>query len=133
MIILTLVQIDAKQVQKRSTTPAEEPTLGGSDDHTDETWSDTDVYDCEFFANQADGKLFIFIGGNKYEFGVKKHKETVDNVAGETVFTTPKNILSEVALYEDGVLTTETVTVTGINEVTTDAPIADGTVVEIIY
>lgn len=133
MIILILFQIDAKQVQKRSSVPGEIPTLGGSDDHTDGTWGALDVYDGELFLNLADGKMFAMIGGKVYEFGTKKEKIVVNNIAGETIFTLPKNILSDVALFEDGVLTTKVVTITDTNEVTTGTPVADGTVVEIIY
>ena len=132
MIILVLVQIDAKQVQKRSTTPGEIPTLGESDDHTDGTWLDTDVYDGEFFANLADGKLFIMLGGEVYEFGVKKQTFVVAG-GGQDTFVLPKNILSDVVLLEDGIPTTRVITQTEVNEIETDSLIPEGTEVLIIY
>jgi len=54
-----IVALDAKQVQKRSTVAATIPTVPASNDHTDGSWSDKDIYSGEFFANETDELLFI--------------------------------------------------------------------------
>lgn len=54
--------VDAKIVIKRGNTVAEIPTVAPSDDHTDGSWSDTDVYSGEFYGNEVDEKLFIRLG-----------------------------------------------------------------------
>ena len=56
----------------------------------------------------------------------------VVGAGGQTVFTVSKEIGGDVSVFEDGVLTTKTVNITGSNEVTTDL-IPVGTRVEIIY
>jgi len=55
--------VDAKMIQKRSTTPGEVPTVAPSDDHTDGTWDALDIYSGEFFVNEPDEKIFINING----------------------------------------------------------------------
>jgi len=127
-----LVPIDAKQVQKRSTVTTEVPTVAPSDDHTDGTWNDTDVYSGELFINEADGKVFIRIAAEIYSFGLKRQEFTVGG-GGQTVFTLDENILNDVAVYEDGVLTTRTITITDTNEVTIGSSIPEGTAVTILY
>ena len=59
---MALITIDAKQVVKRSTTPGEVPTIGPSNDHTDNTWGALDIYSGEFFVNEPDEKLFFGAG-----------------------------------------------------------------------
>lgn len=54
--------LDAKQVQKRSTVALAVPTVPASNDHTDGTWTATDVYSGEVFINETDGKAYIRIG-----------------------------------------------------------------------
>lgn len=54
-----LSEIDAKIVNKRSTVATETPTVPASDDHTDGTWNDTDIYSGEFFINETDEKVYI--------------------------------------------------------------------------
>ncbi len=44
-------------VVKRSTTPGEVATIAPSDDHTDGTWSATDIYKGELFVNLVDGRV----------------------------------------------------------------------------
>jgi len=52
-----VIGIDAKIVIKRSSTALEVPTVAPSDNHTDSTWSKTDIYSGEFFLNENDKKL----------------------------------------------------------------------------
>lgn len=76
---------------KRSSIPGTKPTLGPSSDHTDNTWSNTDIYPGEFFINTTDKKLWIgtetsvlpiiTTDSSFYEI----YKETTDN-AGITIF-----------------------------------------------
>lgn len=49
----------SKIVIKRSTTTGEQPTIGTTTDHTDGTWSATDIYVGEYFYNVADNRLWI--------------------------------------------------------------------------
>jgi hypothetical protein len=56
-------KIDGRIRIKRSTTALEAPTLPPSTDHTDGTWTKTDIYDGEFFVNTSDGKLYLNTGG----------------------------------------------------------------------
>ena len=51
---------------------------------------------------------------------------------GQSVFDTQKKINAGVSVFEDGVLTSKAVNITGNKEVTTDL-IPEGTVVDIIY
>jgi len=44
---------------KRSTTAGELPTMGVTNDHTDGTWSSTDIYVGEYFYNVIDNRLWI--------------------------------------------------------------------------
>jgi len=44
---------------KRSTTTGATPTIGTTNDHTDGTWSNTDIYVGEFFYNVVDNRLWI--------------------------------------------------------------------------
>lgn len=65
-----LSEIDAKIVNKRSTVATETPTVAPSEDHTDGSWNDTDIYSGEFFINEADEKIFIRTGATIKELGV---------------------------------------------------------------
>lgn len=49
----------SKIIIKRSTTTGVVPTLGVTNDHTDGTWSATDIYVGEFFYNVIDNRLWI--------------------------------------------------------------------------
>ena len=50
---------DSRILLKRSTYAAEEPTIPTSNDFTDGTWLDTDVYIGETFANTIDEKMWF--------------------------------------------------------------------------
>lgn len=52
------IDLYTRIVSKRSTTPSEVPTIPPSDDHTDGSWSSTDIYKGELFINLADGKAY---------------------------------------------------------------------------
>ncbi|MHC4379381.1 MAG: hypothetical protein ACYS26_22510, partial [Planctomycetota bacterium] len=49
---------DSRIKIKRSTITATVPTVPSSNDHTDGTWTATDIYKGELFFNQADGVLW---------------------------------------------------------------------------
>jgi hypothetical protein len=46
-------------IQKRSTTSSEVPTVPASDDHSDGSWSTTDIYKGEIFVNLADNIIWF--------------------------------------------------------------------------
>ncbi len=128
-------QIDAKMIQKRSSTPGEIPTIPASNNHTDGTWNSTDIYEGEFFFNIPDEALYTRLNGLILEIGVNRgvERDVFNLAANTTVFNLSKNVLNNFAIFEDGVLTIINANKTGAKQITTDAPIADGTRVEIIY
>lgn len=56
---MSIVKLDSKIKVKRSTITGVVPTIGPSGDHTDGTWSDSDIYSGEYFLNEADSRLWI--------------------------------------------------------------------------
>ena len=56
---MAIVKLDSKMVIKRSTNAGETPTIGPSNDHTDGTWTSTNIYEGEFFWNSADEILYL--------------------------------------------------------------------------
>ena len=133
-----LSQIDAKMVQKRSTVALEVPTIPVSDDHTDGSWQDTDIYSAEFFINETDKKLYIRIDDEIKELtigggvtGLTKDKFTV-GVGGQTVFTTAANIRNDYEVFEDGVITSRGHSKTGLNEITITSTVPEGTEITIL-
>ena len=64
---MSIVKLDAKIKIKRSTTTGEVPTIGPSGDHTDGTWSATDIYEGELFLNTVDRKLWVGVGSEVIE------------------------------------------------------------------
>jgi len=135
-----LVPIDAKIVNKRSTVTTEVPTIPASDDHTDGTWSATDVYSGEIFVNEADKKIYIRIADEIKEFslagggGIKKDVFNLDPAGGgETIFTTSADISGDFEVFEGGVISTRTFNKTDTNEITATSTIPAGTVVTILY
>lgn len=133
-----LSQIDAKMVNKRSTVAAEIPTIPASNDHTDGSWNNTDVYSGEIFINETDEKVFIRIAGVIKEFaavgtgGIKKDKIVV-GVGGQTVFNTSSNISGDYEIFEDGVISIAEHSKTDTNEITFIPTIPEGTTITIIY
>lgn len=128
-------QIDAKMIQKRSSTPGEIPTIPVSNNHTDGSWLATDIYEGEFFFNIPDEALYTRLNGSILEIGVNRgiERDVFDLAADTSVFATTKNILNNFAIFVDGVLTTVNANKTGAKEITTSADILDGSRVEIIY
>lgn len=55
------ITLDAKMKIKRSTITGEVPAIGPSNDHTDGTWSATDIYSGELFLNETDARLWVGI------------------------------------------------------------------------
>lgn len=55
---------NSRLIIKRSSTPGDVPTVGPSNDHTDGTWTDLDIYNGEFFINEPDSKLFFAADGS---------------------------------------------------------------------
>lgn len=51
-----------RRIVKRSTVAGQIPTIPGSNDHTDETWVVTDIYEGELFLNVPDGKSYTRSG-----------------------------------------------------------------------
>ena len=58
-----VIAVDAKIVIKRSGTALEVPTVAPTGDHTDGSWSKTDIYAGEFYLNEPDCKLYINVDG----------------------------------------------------------------------
>lgn len=53
----------ARQLIKRLTTPFQQPTIPRSNDHTDGTWVDTDLYSGEMCLNTASRELTMRVSG----------------------------------------------------------------------
>ena len=62
-----LVIENRRRVEKRSTVPNEKPTIPSSNDHTDGSWSVTDIYEGEFFVNIPDGVIYTREGDSIIE------------------------------------------------------------------
>lgn len=134
-----LTRVDAKMVQKRSTVTTEIPTIPASEDHTDGTWSATDVYSAELFVNEADKKMFIriadeireiaFVGG-----GLKKDVFDLDpSGGGQSVFTLSKDVIGDFEVWEDGAISIRSWSKTDTNELTSTTTVPEGTRVTILY
>lgn len=59
--------IDGRIIEKKSMIPGVVPTVAPSFDHTDGTWSTTDIYNGEFFVNIPDEKVFMRCGSSIVE------------------------------------------------------------------
>ena len=90
-----LSQIDAKMVQKRSTVASEVPTVAPSEDHTDGSWNDTDIYSAEIFVNETDEKVFIRTGATIKELGVGGGGvATLRNISSTDTFATANETIN---------------------------------------
>ena len=49
----------SRVINKRTSIAGEVPTIGPSEDHTDGSWSDTDIYPGEFYINMEDQKVWF--------------------------------------------------------------------------
>lgn len=97
-----------RMLVKQSTTPGEVPTIPPSDDHTDGSWIETDIYVGEQFFNSADGIMYTrsdngieVVGG-----GAGAIKEyfaiiTQTGTSAPTVDTLIKNTIGSVAFAYD--------------------------------
>ncbi len=132
-------QIDARMIQKRSSTPLEVPTIPASDNHTDGSWIPTDIYDGEFFLNIPDQKLYQRVGAAIIQIGFAggglKKKKIDLGLTGvdEDVFLTDTPILGDYEFFEDGIISARDHSQTGANEITTTTDVPAGTVVTILY
>jgi len=61
---------DSRILLKRSTTAAQSPTAAPSNDFTDGTWSSTDIYASEAFANLVDEKFYLRFNNNIRQIAV---------------------------------------------------------------
>jgi hypothetical protein len=61
---------DSRILLKRSTTAAQAPTAAPSNDFTDGTWSSTDIYAGEAFANLVDEKFYLRFNNNIRQIAV---------------------------------------------------------------
>lgn len=75
----------ARQLVKRLTTPFQQPTIPTSNDHTDGTWVDTDLYSGEMCLNTASRELTMRVSGTG--------GDTIDYIQKTTSF----NVLSGIA------------------------------------
>jgi len=80
-----VIGVDAKIVIKRSTTASEVPTAGPTQDHTDGSWSNTDIYSGEFYLNEADERLFINVDGTIKELAFAGGSSNTIYSADDTV------------------------------------------------
>ena len=69
------ITLDAKMKVKRSTITGQVPTIGPSADHTDGTWSATDIYSGELFLNEADDRLWVGVGAKVKELFISDKTE----------------------------------------------------------
>lgn len=81
---MAIISLDAKIVNKRSTVAAEVPTVAPSNDHTDGTWDNLDIYSGEFFINEPDDKLYIRIANNIREINLGAGADTIYTADGST-------------------------------------------------
>jgi len=49
----------SRVINKRTSIPGEVPTIGPTENHTDGTWVDTDIYPGEFYINMEDQKVWF--------------------------------------------------------------------------
>lgn len=110
MIVLVIIQVDAKQVQKRSDVEGVVPTIPSSEDHTDGTWIGTDIYSGEFFLNEFDNKLYIRSNQEILQVGFSNglKKDVYSTEGNTTSFTTSSPVNGEFVVFEDGTVSNRT-------------------------
>lgn len=64
---------NVRRLEKRTLNPLVIPTIPASDDHTDGSWIETDIYEGELFFNLATEIAYTRKGANIVELGVLKH------------------------------------------------------------
>ena len=77
---MAVVRLNAKQRMKRSTVQGELPTVAPSEDHTDGSWSDSDIYEGELFMNTADRRVYTRVGSNILSFMLSGNSELSLNI-----------------------------------------------------
>jgi len=126
-------KIDAKTRIKRSTVTTTEPTIGPSGDHTDGTWSSTDIYSGELFYNEPDQRLWIGTetGIREFVLGSTAGSSASPFVYGTTTGITPKlgsntasGGFSVVSGGEGNIASTNHSTVSGGNDNTANGGVA---------
>ena len=81
---MAIVIENVRRVMKRSTVPNQVPTVAPSNDHTDATWSVTDIYEGELFWNTHDGVLYTR-DNNTIVVVTRTLEEFQDSVISEVV------------------------------------------------
>jgi hypothetical protein len=115
---MALNKVDAKIRIKRGSTVSEVPTVAPSSDHTDGSWSATDIYDGEMYLNTADDKLFIRSNTNIVEIATSQQIASggLDNrivVTQSNVATTLGGIIDSTKEYFiDGIIDLGTIQIT---------------------
>jgi len=104
------VTLDAKMKIKRSTVLGEVPTIGPSADHTDGTWSATNIYSGELFLNEADSRLWVGAGAEVKELSISDKTEVYTVLPGWDM-STDKSLTITHGLSSDEWLTIRNVTV----------------------
>jgi hypothetical protein len=99
-----VIGVDAKIVIKRSTTSLEVPTVAPTQDHTDGSWSSTDIYSGEFYLNEADEKLYINVSGTIKELAFASGSSNTIYSADDTVGTNRVATLTDTLTIESGEL-----------------------------
>jgi len=85
---------DSKIRIKRSTSSGVIPTVGPSTDHTDGTWSATDIYPGELFYNTADSSLFTNGDNGIVNIGTITKKVSLSSVQILALNTTPITLVA---------------------------------------
>ncbi len=76
------ITLDAKMKIKRSTVTGEVPAIGPSADHTDGSWSATDIYSGELFLNETDARLWVGAGAKVKELFISDKTEIHATLGG---------------------------------------------------
>lgn len=96
----------ARQLIKRLTTPFTQPTIPSSNDHTDGTWIDTDLYSGEMCLNTSSRELTMRVNG--------LGSDTIDYIQKTTSFNVLSGIATKFQTYSQITQTTDaTPTVVG--------------------
>jgi hypothetical protein len=89
----------ARQILKRLTTPFQQPTIPTSNDHTDGTWVNTDLYSGEMCLNTSSRELTVRVSG----VGV----DTIDYIQKTGSFNVLDGIATKFKVYSQITQTTD--------------------------
>jgi hypothetical protein len=84
--------LDSRILLKRSTTAGEVPTIPYTSNHTDGTWTPTDIYSGETFVNTVDQRAFVRLGSDIKEIPLQNSLVGTVQYASKTL--TSAQILS---------------------------------------